>query len=164
MAESTAASFGSSVQETARSRRDRASRPAGSRLVSRSRGQGFKNKGGEGTSLVHVAFCREASWSLLLRALTAPQISWGRGVTLASPGSLGKFGKACGERGPCSAPGIQRLTRGRGLGSTASTAGGWLGWDADSKQGGDHPDLGAAGHDGETGWRAKRKGVADGDT
>ena len=127
MAESTAASFGSSVQETARSRRDRASRPAGSRLVSRSRGQGFKNKGGEGTSLVHVAFCREASWSLLLRALTAPQISWSRGVTLASPGSLGKFGKACGERGPCSAPGIQRLTRGRGLGSTASTAGGMAG-------------------------------------
>lgn len=45
----------------------------------------------------------------------------------------------------------------------ASAAGVWLGWDADRKQGGHYPDLGAAGHDGETGWWAKGKRVADGD-
>lgn len=40
--------FGSSVLETDQSRRDRASRPAGGQLVSWSREQGFKNRGGEG--------------------------------------------------------------------------------------------------------------------
>ena len=40
--------FGSSVKETAQSRRNRASRLTGGQLVSWSRGQGFKNRGGEG--------------------------------------------------------------------------------------------------------------------
>lgn len=151
MTGSRAASLAHRFWRLTQSRRDRASRPAGGQLVSWSREQGFKNRGGKERNRSGSHGLRPGSLyepvsfrlgTLLPRAPTAPQTSRGRTRNTPSPGPLCKGRQGLRKARPLLGTG-NRGVNNRGAvwalqpalrGSRPQTEGG-------------HPDPGAAGHE-----------------